>query len=236
MQPEKATVYEKPAGKEEAELKGALKTPKEHSAAYVVEAKIKIYCEEDAIAAEAEGATGILSMESRRAHADLFRELVVPKISQEVNEGRNFSKMRQIYNSMILATWFKRTHGDSKNFPSFIESRDSSLIFTTNGDHSFITGESRMYPDSSIQIATSNEGVDLNELYYQEYVKLFREGLRQTVQTVDVSTGQITRKTYLSGKVDATRLPIRSTFSPYGLPPASLYWPTLRARLDSGRL
>ncbi len=38
----------------------------------------------------------------------ILREIVLPEIEKEVNEGKNFTKLRQIYHSMIMAAWFKR--------------------------------------------------------------------------------------------------------------------------------
>src|SRR3569833_4409529 len=35
-------------------------------------------------------------------------EIVIPALTKEVNEGKNFANLRQIYNSMVLATWYKR--------------------------------------------------------------------------------------------------------------------------------
>jgi len=38
----------------------------------------------------------------------LFKELVLPVIKKEVNIGKNFSVLRQIYHALILAFWFKK--------------------------------------------------------------------------------------------------------------------------------
>lgn len=35
------------------------------------------------------------------------RDLILPKINKEINEGKNFAVLRQMYNSIILAKWFK---------------------------------------------------------------------------------------------------------------------------------
>ena len=40
--------------------------------------------------------------------SSVIREIVLPEIEKEVNEGKNFTKLRQIYHSMIMAAWFKR--------------------------------------------------------------------------------------------------------------------------------
>ena len=35
--------------------------------------------------------------------ANIVREIVIPELSREVNENKNFAKLRQVYNSLILA-------------------------------------------------------------------------------------------------------------------------------------
>ncbi|MFH0754412.1 MAG: diguanylate cyclase [Candidatus Omnitrophota bacterium] len=39
---------------------------------------------------------------------DIIREIILPEIEKEVNEGANFANLRQIFYSMILATWYKK--------------------------------------------------------------------------------------------------------------------------------
>lgn len=38
---------------------------------------------------------------------NILRETIIPIIEKEVNEGENFSKLRQVYYSLILGIWFK---------------------------------------------------------------------------------------------------------------------------------
>jgi len=45
--------------------------------------------------------------------SQIVREILLPEIEKEVNEGEHFSRLRQIYNSMILAMWYKRTLTES---------------------------------------------------------------------------------------------------------------------------
>ncbi|MFH1767850.1 MAG: hypothetical protein ABH858_01640 [Candidatus Omnitrophota bacterium] len=54
-----------------------------------------------------------LSSEVCRLTSEIMKETVLPQIEGEVNEGKSFSKLRQIYHSLILATWFKRKLKDS---------------------------------------------------------------------------------------------------------------------------
>src|SRR5208282_804486 len=43
----------------------------------------------------------------------IIREIVIPELTKEVNEDKNFSQLRQVYNSLILATWYKKKIRDS---------------------------------------------------------------------------------------------------------------------------
>ena len=39
---------------------------------------------------------------------DLGLDILLPELEREINTGKHFSALRQIYNSMILSTWYKR--------------------------------------------------------------------------------------------------------------------------------
>ncbi len=41
-------------------------------------------------------------------HSSLFTEIILPAIEQEINEGASFAPLRQIYHSLILASWYKK--------------------------------------------------------------------------------------------------------------------------------
>ena len=45
--------------------------------------------------------------------ANIVREIVIPELTKEVNENKNFAQLRQVYNSLILATWYKKKIKDS---------------------------------------------------------------------------------------------------------------------------
>lgn len=102
--PEKATVYEN------------------KEAAFVVESKLKVMLETDYLAmeradiksaatkqgADVMGIGGGLVTSRNGIAQDVLREVVIPILEQEVNEGKSFAVLRQIYNALILATWYKR--------------------------------------------------------------------------------------------------------------------------------
>jgi len=93
--PEKAVVYE------------------QTDRAFVVEAKLKVMLEEDYLALAnseqrvADSQNKDLNIKDSTLTSDIIREIVIPKLEKEVNEGKNFAQLRQIYHSLILAAWFK---------------------------------------------------------------------------------------------------------------------------------
>lgn len=39
--------------------------------------------------------------------SQMMRQIVIPELEREVNTGKNFAQLRQIYNALILANWYK---------------------------------------------------------------------------------------------------------------------------------
>lgn len=91
------------------------------TAAYVVESRLKVMTEEDYLAysdqriADSKTKKSLtpnrytLTADKNSISTQLIRELIIPEIEKEVNTGRNFAPLRQIYNSLILAKWYKET-------------------------------------------------------------------------------------------------------------------------------
>ncbi|MBF0510873.1 MAG: hypothetical protein HQL13_00940 [Candidatus Omnitrophica bacterium] len=70
-------------------------------AVYVTEARLKVMLEEDYLA---------FSHHKNNIHhstSQLIRQIILPAIEHEVNEGKNFSHLRQIYYAAILAKWYR---------------------------------------------------------------------------------------------------------------------------------
>ncbi|MBF0531529.1 MAG: histidine phosphatase family protein [Candidatus Omnitrophica bacterium] len=90
--------------------------------AFVVGSHLKVMLEEDYAALAADGRlrmrdqderTGMVHIERRpriSTHsmaAAAVKEIIIPEIEKEVNEGKNFAPLRQMFYSMILASWYK---------------------------------------------------------------------------------------------------------------------------------
>jgi len=103
--PEKAVVYENAQA----------------GTAYVVESKLKVMLEEDYLSLQKHNLPPLFHKEGVRGSSkdinslssQIIREIVIPELTREVNANKNFAQLRQVYNSLILATWYKKKIKDS---------------------------------------------------------------------------------------------------------------------------
>lgn len=83
----------------------------EGNVALITDASLAVLHEEDYLAINKRG----MKDEGRETNEKInkvgsstLKEMVLPEIERDVNYGENFAKLRQMYNSFILATWFKK--------------------------------------------------------------------------------------------------------------------------------
>ena len=83
--------------------------------AYVVESKLKVMLEQDYLSMEKHAPVGQATFLAtvNALGSQVVREIVIPELTKEVNEDKNFAQLRQVYNSLILAAWYKKKIKDS---------------------------------------------------------------------------------------------------------------------------
>ncbi len=108
--------------------------------------------------------TSNLQSPSSNISTSIVREIVVPELIKEVNNGKNFTQLRQIYHSLILANWFK------KNL-------QKSIFNKVYSDHNKVGGISIEGKEAASQIyaqylAAYKKGVcDVMKIEYDPYMK-----------------------------------------------------------------
>jgi len=80
---------------------------------YITNSRLKVMTEQDYLAVEKkekamQGDSAIALLQNQ-----IIKEVILPEIEREVNEGKNFAPIRQIYHSLILAQWYKETVKES---------------------------------------------------------------------------------------------------------------------------
>jgi len=165
IMPEKASIYEYEKG------------------AFVVDSRLKVMLEEDYLALEinqnsTKHGLGNVTKDDLDVitglTSEVVREVLLPEIEREVNEGEHFANLRQIYNAMILATWYKKR---LKN----------SLLGQVYVDQKKVDG---------IQI----ENTQTNQVIYEQYIEAFKKGVYDYIkEDYDETTQEIIPRKYFSG-------------------------------------
>ncbi len=150
---------------------------------FLVESHLKVMLEEDYVALghnslnkemgtnqlDKKDVQGISSLSSK-----VVREVIIPAIEKEVNEGKNFALLRQINNSLILATWYKTALKES------------------------LLG--KVYVDRNKTDGVDQADIQDNQKIYQQYLEAFKKGVYNYIKEEydPVSEETIPRK-YFSG-------------------------------------
>jgi hypothetical protein len=142
--------------------------------AYVVAAKLKVMLEEDYLAVSKRG-----HFEKSKVSpfcSQIIRDIVIPELTKEVNAGRNFAQLRQVYNSLILATWYKKKIRDG-------------ILQAVYADKNKIGG---LRYSSRLKVGT----------IYQRYLQAFKKGTFNFIkEEIDPITQRPIPRKYFSGGV-----------------------------------
>jgi len=209
--PSKAVVYENP----------------QSASAYIVDAKLKVMLEEDYVAmsviASAEGTkqshpeqiASPFAKSRNDIGSQIIREIVIPALTKEVNEGKNFAQLRQVYNSLILAAWYKRKIKDSilsqvyidKNKVIGVEYSSSVIASATPSVIANAEGTKQSIPNGIASSVLEAHLRNDTEAIYQQYLEAFKKGTYNYIkEEFDPLTQEITPRKYFSGGFSATKL------------------------------
>ena len=166
IMPEKAVVYEN------------------GGTAFVLENHLKVMLEQDYLALENHAAIGhdnAQAQDTNQLGSQIVRDVVIPALTREVNEGKNFARLRQVFYALILATWYKK------------KIKDSIL--------------NKVYSDQN-KIGGVNVPAQDKEKIYQEYLKAFKEGVYNYIkEEPDPVTHLAVPRKYFSGGVVGSVMP-----------------------------
>ncbi len=130
-------------------------------------------------------ATSKLSEKSRVSllAKNILQAIVIPELTKEVNQDENFAQLRQVYNSLILATWYKKKIRDS-------------ILMQVYADKNKVSGVG--YINSLPPVGRVREG-DVESIY-QRYLQAFKKGAYNYIkEEIDPQTQQSVSRKYFSG-------------------------------------
>ncbi|MBF0595561.1 MAG: hypothetical protein HQL22_11435 [Candidatus Omnitrophica bacterium] len=158
--PDKAMVYEK------------------DNIAYIGQMHLKVQLEDDyqAVKSNAVEKNSELGADSSFEVKSIIRQVILPALEKEVNEGRNFAQLRQIFGGMVLATWYKRALKES------------------------LLG--RIYADRSRVKGVDQEDPTVNQQIYDRYVEAFKTGVYNYIkEEYDTASQTTIPRKYFSGGI-----------------------------------
>lgn len=152
----------------------------EESTAVVIEGKLKVMLEEDYLAldrsAKGRSVKTASGDQTRELSNQLIREVILPILEKEVNTGKNFASLRQVYHSLILAFWYK-------------SKLKQSLIGKGYVNRKKVNG---------VDVDDKN----VNQAIYQQYVKSYKKGVYNYIKEEVGPDNQVTPRKYFSGGVN----------------------------------
>ncbi|MBZ0166411.1 MAG: hypothetical protein K8I00_06345, partial [Candidatus Omnitrophica bacterium] len=151
---------------------------------FIADSHLKVMLEEDYLALKHH--TALQNEDTPRdlvsgVSSAIVREILIPEIEREINTGQNFAPLRQIFHSLILATWYK------KNLRN-------SLLGRVYVNQNKVDG---------IEITQQNVREDI----YQQYLTALQKGVFDYIrEDLDPTTHTPIPRRYFSGGVDMAQL------------------------------
>jgi predicted nucleic acid-binding Zn-ribbon protein len=144
------------------------------SSAYIYKATLKVCLEQDYLKGSATYSFKDDQQKQLNEYSsDLIRELIIPKLTEEVNTSSRYAPLRQVYYSLIMAQWFKANFKYKDNvYNRFIDSRNLNNLISKD--------------------AWSKT------TYFKAYQKSFKDGEYNTQERINSAYGQSIRS-YFSG-------------------------------------
>ena len=163
---------------------------------FVVESHLKVMLEEDFVALRQNLGMGNSELGLETANpqslvsspevisglqSEVVREILLPELEKEVNQGKTFANLRQVFNSMLLATWYKKNLKDS------------------------LLGQ--IYVDKAKTAGINAEDKEFKQKIYEQYVEALQKGVFNYIREDydPVSRENVPRK-YFSGGATSFKL------------------------------
>ncbi len=144
----------------------------------IVENKLNVMLEEDYLALNKtalKDSAKDISVPDRQLSNELIRQVILPLLKKEVNTGKNFAVLRQVYSSLILALWFKNKLKQSLISKGYVDRKK------TNG----------------IEVADKN----VEQEIYRQYLKSYKKGVYNYIKEEISPTNEVIPRKYFSGGV-----------------------------------
>ncbi|MBF0484816.1 MAG: hypothetical protein HQL25_08950, partial [Candidatus Omnitrophica bacterium] len=148
--------------------------------AYVIGAHLKVMMGEEYLA----GGSPVKSLRDHgvnnnhilSAQTALMKEIIIPVLEQEINQGKDFVLIRQIFNSLILARWYR--------------------------DYVLNSAIQKYYVDKNKISGINLENKNIKDEVYAQYLAQFKKGVFEFIkEDYDAASQKVIPRKYFSGGI-----------------------------------
>ncbi len=139
----------------------------------VGEKRLKVMLDEEY---QAVGAYCNTPLQKNVISSQIFRTTILPTIEKAVNEGKEFADVRQIYNSVILAAWYKKALKES------------------------LLG--KIYTDKGKVAGVETDDKTMKQRIYEQYLAAFKKGAYNLIKEEADENGDLIPRKYFSGGIE----------------------------------
>ena len=165
--------------------------------AFIVDGHLKVMLEEDYLSMTKHNAITSQAKESRvnQLGSQIIKSIILPEIEKEINDGKNFATLRQIFYAQALAVWFKHN-------------LKQALL-------------NQVYANKGTVKGIDQNDAKTNEAIYHQYLKAYKKGVFNYIQQdVDPVTQETMLRKYFSGGY--TEKDLDAAIVSVGLPPGAV--------------
>jgi hypothetical protein len=144
--------------------------------------------------------------ELNKYSTELIKELIIPKLTKEVNSSKRYASLRQVYYSLIMAQWFKARFNKHLSFTNQPNNPSNPIAQVTD-----------LIDSKNLSNLASKTPWNKQD-YFNQYQQSFTKGEYNTKETVYTPSGQVIRS-YMSGGVGFQQITSSAIKSNLGIIP-----------------
>jgi transcriptional regulator with XRE-family HTH domain len=153
--------------------------------AFVVDSHLKVMLEEDYLALQKHNPSVIPTFSTvvipakagiHSLSSQIIKEIVLPELEKEVNTGKNFANLRQIFNSIILSSWYKKNLKEALLNQVYVNKSKVNGVIASGAKQS-------------------------REQIYEQYLKAYKKGVFNYIKEDVNNAGEMVPRKYFSGGI-----------------------------------
>ena len=168
-------------------------TPEKGKAVYITKHHIKVMCEDDYLSKYSP--ENIYN--SNEICTPIFKKIILPIIEEEVNKGKNFSRMIQIYKSLILAKFFKEEYCNNQSWAPYIDSGNPNQFIKSINNLEPLKGVMNWLENNQDKLNIINDKNEIDEKsQHKDYIQIAEDDQQKLHFAIQLRTENKLNESY----------------------------------------